>query len=31
VLSGVSDVNYKIHMPDKRKRKTIYHNNMLKK
>ena len=31
VLSRVSDVNYEVHMPDKRKRKAIYHINMLKK
>ena len=31
MLSRVSGVNYEVHMPDKRKRKAIYHTNMLKK
>ena len=31
MLSRVSNVNYEVHMPDKRKRKAIYHINMLKK
>ena len=31
VLCRVGEVNYEIHMPDKRKRRAIFHVNMLKK
>ena len=31
VLHRVGEVNYEVHVPDKRKRKTIFHVNMLKR